>query len=315
VKALVTGATGFVGNSLCRALRAAGWEVDALVRTGGKGALALPAGTHALAIDGGYPSILAAVRGSRPDVVFHLASNFLAQHKPEDIPGLIESNVTFGTHLLEAMGEAGVNRLVNTGTSWQHFEDHEYSPVCLYAATKQAFRAIIRFYVETRPDLKVVELELFDTYGPGDPRKKLIHLLNQLAQPGATPLGMSPGEQEIDLVHIDDVCDAFQRAAGLLLEKDGASTAPGKSDYDRAELSLGDRYRIYAVSSGDPIPLRELAERFGRARGVQLPIQWGGRPYRPREVMSTWKRGVALPGWAPKVDLETGIRGLGGGHG
>jgi len=228
------------------------------------------------------------VKSARPDIIFHLASWVLVQHQPADIERLIRSNITFGAQLVEGMLGAGANRLVNTGTSWQHFENQDYSPVCLYAATKQAFEAILQYYVETS-SLRVATLKLNDTYGPDDPRPKLFKLLQRAAESIET-LKMSPGEQRVDLVYIDDVVDAYLASATLLLQ-DGV-----------------DGQQTYAVSSGETIGLRELATVYESVAGVKLPIEWGGRPYRPREVMVPWNRGQPVPGWRPKTSLVEGIR-------
>lgn len=287
-RALVTGATGYIGSRLVSHLLNGGWEVHVVVRT--------QTGVHALQPvlgritvhrhDGSMKGLLALVAQARPHTVFHLASLFLAQHQAEDVDALIASNLLFSTQLAEAMVRHGVLELVNTGTAWQHHENNDYSPVNLYAATKQAFEAVLAYYVQAQ-HLKVCTLALFDTYGPGDPRPKLISLLWKTAL-GETPLPMSPGEQLIDLVHIDDVMTAFAEAARLLPQQ-----AEGHSRY--------------GVSSGAPLPLKALVLAFERATGCAVPIVWGGRPYRPREVMQPWTDYRRLPGWQPQVPFETGI--------
>jgi nucleoside-diphosphate-sugar epimerase len=289
-RALVTGATGYIGGRLAHRLFAEGWNVHVLVRPASdRSALRDPsvhltAHTH----DGSTDDLIRIMEAIRPAVVFHLSSLFLAQHQSRDVEPLIRSNVLFSTQLTEAMAVNGLTNLVNTGTSWQHYENREYSPVCLYAATKQAFEAILQFYTETS-SLKVITLKLFDTYGPDDPRQKLFATLRKIAR-DQTPLAMSPGEQMIDLVYIDDVLDAFLIAADLL-ERDNVP-----------------KLREYAVSSGAVVKLRDLVALYGRIIGRPLPIKWSGRPYRPREMMNPWSGGVVLPGWRPKVELEAGIR-------
>ncbi len=122
---------------------------------------------------------------------------------------MIEGNILFGTLLLEAMVATGVSRLVNTGTAWQHFEDVEtYRPVCLHAATKQAFEDILAYYVDAR-GLEATSLMLYDTYGPGDPRPKLISLLKKQLHADAA-LNMSSGEQ----IPLRKVVDLFSQVAG-----------------------------------------------------------------------------------------------------
>jgi nucleoside-diphosphate-sugar epimerase len=289
-RALLTGASGFVGAALTRRLLADGWEVHLLLRTGSSTA-GLPDEGPRLRLhrhDGGTLQLIGIMRAAAPQAVFHLASLFLAVHKPEDVDRLINSNLLFSTQLVEAMAACGVRHLVNTGTSWEHYEDADYNPVCLYAATKQAFSALLRYYVEVH-GLRVVTLKLFDTYGAGDTRPKVLNLLKRVALEG-TSLGMSPGEQLVDLVYIDDVVDAFLMAYEQL--------ANGRQREAMAE---------YGVSCGAPLPLREVAALYAQVSGKPLDIAWGGRPYREREVMVPWHSYRSVPGWQPKVGLAQGL--------
>jgi len=288
--ALVTGATGFVGSHLVRRLVRDGWRVHVIVRP--TSSLAhLNESTVDITVhrhDGTTEGMLAIIQKAQPEIVFHLASLFISEHQPKDVAPLIQSNLLFGTQLLEAMKQSGITCLVNTGTSWQHYHGETYNPVNLYAATKQAFDDMLRFYLETS-ELRVVTLKLFDTYGPDDSRPKLIPLLMKMARSGET-LAMSAGEQLIDLVYIDDVVDAYV-LAGLALFKEKENI--------REE---------YVVSSGRPLSLQELVRVYEAATGERLSIQWGGRAYRAREVMIPWQFGSLLPGWSPKISFDQGLR-------
>jgi nucleoside-diphosphate-sugar epimerase len=64
----------------------------------------------------------------------------------------------------------------------------------------------------------------------------------------------------------------------------------------------------YMAGSGRTLTIREVAETYARVTGRAVPVRWGGRPYREREVMEPWSRGRELPGWRAAVDLEEGIR-------
>jgi nucleoside-diphosphate-sugar epimerase len=289
---LVTGATGFIGTHLVSRLISMGWEVHVVLRARPERLPSDPiegaAGAQVHMHTGSTSNLIEIVKECRPQIVFHLASMFLAQHQSDDIIGLVQSNVAFSTQLAEAMAVNNVRLLINAGTSWQHYQDADYSPVCLYAALKQAFEAVLQFYVETSA-LQVITLKLFDTYGPGDPRPKLLHLFKRIALSGET-LAMSPGEQLIDLVYIDDVIDACLLAA------------------DRLQSGQVVGMESYAVSSGAALPLKDLAALYSVVSGYPLHIDWGGRPYRSREVMQPWLNFRVLQGWVPKIDLATGIR-------
>jgi len=288
-RALVTGAAGFIGGTLLRRLLSEGWEVHALLgRTCRIEALDDVRSRIVVHLhDGSTSGMLEIFSSSRPDVVFHLASLFLADHRPEDLEALIASNLLFPTQLAEAMVRVGCRRLVNTGTSWQHYQGDGYKPVNLYAATKQAFEDLLAFYYDAH-GLASITLKLFDTYGPRDPRRKLINLLLEAARSGE-PLAMSPGDQFLELTHVDDVAAAFLLSAQHLL------TAPEP------------RQESYFVA-GTRLSLRELAVEVAQATGRDMEVTFGGREYRPREVMMPVSSSSRpLPGWVPRIELRTGL--------
>jgi nucleoside-diphosphate-sugar epimerase len=224
----------------------------------------------------------------RPEVVFHLSSQFLATHDSTQIESLVSSNVLLGTQLLEAMRIAGITCLVNAGTSWQNYANNTYNPVNLYAATKQAFEDIIVYYAQAAA-MRVMTLRLYDSYGRGDQRRKVLRLLLESLQTGK-PLEMSPGDQLMDLVHVDDICRAFLRAAELALEMPAGTN-------------------VYAVSSGERRSLKQVVATLEEAAGRKLSIEFGVRPYRDREVMVPWT-GPLLPGWKPEISLLEGFKRL-----
>ncbi len=289
--ALVTGASGFVGGHLARRLVRDGWNVHILTRPESRLQGAPEFSRAAVHVhDGSTEGMTSCVGAAKPDVVFHLASLFLSQHLGKDVTPLIESNVLFGTQLLDAMRASNVTRIINTGTSWQHYDDADYNPVCLYAATKEAFEAILEYYVQAE-GFQAITLKLFDTYGPGDTRPKLFNLLRKASSTGEA-LDMSAGEQLIDLVYIDDVIDAYVVAAQRLL---GDALA---------------RHERYAVSSGRPLPLKNLVETYAKVANRPVNVNWGARPYRAREVMVPWSNGQLIGGWRPRVSLAEGLARL-----
>lgn len=287
MRLFITGATGFIGSRLTSRLLQDGHHVSVLVRPlSDLSVLNGVAGRLDFHVyDGSLKSMTAGLEEARPDVVIHLASNFLAQHMPGDVEALIGSNIDMPAKLLEAMALTGTKRFINTGTSWQHYLSQTYNPVNLYAATKQAFEAILAYYIEAR-GVRAATLKLFDTYGPGDTRPKLFTLLRKTALSGNV-LKMSPGEQLLDLVYIDDVIEAYLKAI------DGID--------DIAEA-------YFAVSNPQRFSLREVASLYSQIVGRPLNIEWGGLPYRERETLEPWTSGQPIDGWVPRIGLAEGIR-------
>src|SRR5258706_3986542 len=182
-RVLLTGGAGFVGSNLVRACLRQDWQVGMLYlpQAGLSQIKDILSQIQTYPIDGTSDNVCAAIEQFQPDLVFHLASVLLAKHTADEIQMLIQSNITFGTQVLDAMSTFGVPFLVNTGTSWQHYQGEDYNPVNLYAATKQAFEDIIEFYVQSKP-LGAITLKLFDSYGPADPRPKLFQLFEKSAR-------------------------------------------------------------------------------------------------------------------------------------
>lgn len=288
--ALVTGATGFLGSYLTAALVEDGWDVHVVVRPTSSLARieqCRPA-IGVVTDDGTVEGLRAALDGINVDVCFHLASYFVGKHGPQDVQPLIDANVAFPTRVAEVIGRSEDPPVfVNTGTIWQQVEGEPYRPAALYAATKQACQDMLKFYADEGL-LRVITLALYDNYGPDDPRRKLLNLLRE-AQRTQQEFAMSPGEQLIDLNYVDDVVRAFLMAPEVV-EQEGAS------------------FVRYGVSSEAPVTLKELVQVIEDATGTPIPIKWGATPYRPREMMTYWKGQPRLPGWAPKVSLEEGIR-------
>lgn len=289
-KIIITGGTGFVGSNLIDYLIDKGYYIHAIVRETSDLSILhkVEKDIEIYIYDGDLDKLISYFNYVRPELVFHLASNFIAEHEYNQVNSLINSNILFGTHLLEAMRLSGVKKLINTGTSWQHYNNENYNPVCLYAATKQAYEALIKFYVKSE-DFKVITLKLFDTYGETDTRPKLINLLNKFAEE-KTVLRMSPGEQILNLVHVYDVCNAFFIASKMLDKKDFKEE------------------KSYAVKSNETHSLKKLISIFEEVSKKKVNVVFGGREYRKREVMTLWDKGELLPEWSQTISLSNGLK-------
>jgi len=285
MRVLITGATGYIGKNLCGFLQNRQVEVLAVVRK--ESNLSGIQGIPYFVYDNTTESLINAIAEFQPDVVVHLATCFIGRHMADQIEDLVDSNILFGVRLLEAMSSCGVNRFINTATAWQYVGNSPYRPVSLYAATKQALEDILVYYTEDR-GIKVITLILNDTYGPVDSRPKVLNLLKNVVKTGQV-LEMSPGEQEMNFLYIDDVVSAYW----IAIQRCMSSETPAE---------------VFDVMSSKAIPLRQVAELFEKVNGITLPVKWGAKPYREKEIMKAYQPKKPLPGWKPLISMEEGLQ-------
>jgi len=289
MKVLVTGGTGFIGQHLVELLLDKGYIVHCIVRVNSN-ISKLDSRIQVFTYDEEINSLLGYFTKEKFDGVVHLASLFLATHLQNDVSTLISSNIKFGTELLEASKETKVKWFINTGTFWQNYQNEEYNPVNLYAATKEAFEIMAKYYTQTS-DLIFTTIKLNDTFGPNDTRNKVFNLWSKIAKSGKV-LEMSGGEQLIDISYIEDVVGAYM----ILI------------DHLNSNQKENFKNKTFAVSSKERMSLKDLAKVFEDATNTKLNIKWGAKDYREREVMFPWSKGEVVPTWVPKYSLKKAIQ-------
>lgn len=290
---LISGGTGFIGSHLIESISTESNHITLILRPDSHLSSDIEKKISSKFIFSGEINELDEfLSKNRPDIFIHLASLYITHHSKYDVQALTEANITYPTILIDSAIRSGCKKIINTGTSWQNINNENNNPACLYAATKAAFENILDFYARAY-DVKIITLRLFDTYGPQDKRKKLVSSLIESIEKNLK-IEMSPGDQEIDLVYIDDVIDAYVSTCEIL-------TNP---------IHHLPPHSVYAVSSQNPITLKELVHSINLTFNTQLNVIWGARPYRMREVMETWKNYNLLPNWKPKIDLHNGLKKL-----
>lgn len=289
MKILVTGATGFIGQNLVKVLLDKNYEVHCIVRVDSNTSN-ISQNITIFKYDQNIDGLIEYFNEQKFDGLIHLASLFLATHTKDDISNLISSNIKFGTELLEACKVSDVKWFINTGTFWQNYENEDYNPVNLYAATKEAFENIAKYYIETS-NLIFTTIKLNDTFGANDTRNKVFNIWNKISKSGEI-LDMSAGEQIIDISYIDDVISAYEVLITHL-------SSDQKEDFKSKE---------FVVTNNEKMSLKELSKVFEEATNTRLNIKWGERPYREREVMIPYDKGQTVPNWNQKYTLKQSIQ-------
>lgn len=306
----ITGITGFLGRHVATHLAREGYKVIGISRnpfpktTTSDLFVFDPTSVNSSLVQGNKVRSLAEkLLDTKTKTLIHLGAEFLAHHElPEQALSLVNSNIVYGATILEACRLANVKRVICAGTSWQNYKGADYHPVSLYAATREAFETLAAHYA-LNEQFRIDALHFFDTYGEGDSRKKLLPLLrehfrNCLASHRKTgelpePMKLGPCTQLINLLHINDAASAVCLAA----------KAPGEVGH----------IPMYSIRNHRPISMRDLlkfiSELFSSLTGgINLPLDIGKLPGRPREMEQDWNYGAQLGDWSPEIDLETGLK-------
>lgn len=295
MRVLLTGGSGMIGANLAHRLVAEGAQVCALVRPTAnrirlrsiEGQLEL---LHADLTDA--VTVREVVRRARPQVAFHLASTLWMGSSP-DPSAHFQVNVLGMLHLLDALREIPSARVVFTGSSAAYGsgsnlrEDHPLLPGTVYGASKASASILLQTYARLYR-LNTVELRLFMPYGPWEHPSRLIPdtVLSALAKRDVL---MTRGEQQRDLVYMEDVVDA------LLL----AAVRP---------LPCGS---VFNIGSGIGTPVRQVVELILKLMGEPVKPLVGALPTRPDEMMALSADITAARdqlGWEPRISLTEGLR-------
>jgi nucleoside-diphosphate-sugar epimerase len=276
VRALVTGAGGFVGRHLVARLRSDGWEVTGLTRQDVD--LADPA------------AAVLAVRAADPDVVFSLAAG-RAKGTAADRAATIAVNTS--PWVVDALPER-CRTVVRLGSSTEYAasprplaEDAALEPRGFFGATKAAGSLLLQAAAAER-GVRAAVLRAFQVYGPGDHPTRLVPVVLGAARTGAAvPLPARLSRR--DWVWVGDVVDACVRAA-----TDDA-LPPG------VVLNLG---------TGVQTSTEELVATAERVTGRPIATVPGAHPGRDWDtadwVCDPSAAGRQL-GWRPTVDLAEGL--------
>jgi UDP-glucose 4-epimerase len=304
VKALVTGGAGFIGSTLVDRLLAEGHAVD-VVDNLSSGSLANLADAradrnheltiHQMDIRDAELTDLMARR--QPEVVFHLAAQLDVRVSVARPQYDAEVNLVGGLNVLEAARAAGARKVVfasSGGTIYGDVdpkdlpvrESHPRRPLSPYGVSKSAFGDYLAAYRELH-QLEYTALALANVYGPRqDPHGEagVVAIFAGRLLKGEPCTIFGEGTQTRDYVYVDDVVDAFVRAAdkgGGLLMNIGTGV----------ETSVNELYTTMAEAAG----VSDAAVR-APARAGELE----------RSALDVGRAGIQL-GWKPWTALPTGV--------
>ena len=298
-KVLITGATGFIGSHLTRRLTHEGFEVGILKRENSNTWRIKDLLDKIVAYDVDLRDtygVSKAVSHFRPDVIFHLATYYTVEHKPQEIPLIVDTNILGTTNLLEASKEFMVKLFVNTSSCFVYKESNNklkenanLSPLNLYALTKMQAEQACSFYTE-KYGLKAITFRLFPPYGPADHERRLIpYVIRSLFE--GEKLKLTTGRQRWDFVYVGDIIEAYFKLLKI--------------------PNLPEKHEIFNIGTGNAVSIREVVTRIKEVIGTELEPEWGAIPHRKNEVWFTCadiSKTENFLRWQPKIQIKGGLK-------
>jgi GDP-4-dehydro-6-deoxy-D-mannose reductase len=287
VRALVTGANGFVGTWLTAYLRDQGDDVTGI--------------DHEVNVTD-VAAVRPAVWAGAPDAVYHLAALANVGDSWANPGDVLTVNALGTLHVLEAARACAPSPRVLLTSSAEVYgavvedqlpitEETPLAPVTPYAASKVAAEYLgVQAYLAY--GLPVVRVRPFNHIGPGQSSGFVVAALAarivEAARVGASTIPVGNLSPRRDLTDVRDIVRAYR----LLME----SGTPGE---------------VYNVCSGRDVSIADVAERLLTLAGSELELVPDGDLMRPVDVpvvRGDPTRIHGATGWQPEFDLDTTLR-------
>jgi UDP-glucuronate 4-epimerase len=316
MRALVTGAAGFIGSHLVERLAKGGWEVravdclvpyyDTAVKRANIQDVKALVGVDVLIDDLRNADLEPLLEGV--DVVFHLAGQPGVRASWDTFDSYVQHNILATQCLLEAAKTVKTPRVVYASSSSIYGDAESYPtpedavpmPRSPYGVTKLAGEHLCGVYAKNF-GVHTVSLRYFTVYGPRQRPDMAIHRLIESALSGEPFPMFGSGEQVRDFTFVSDIV-AANIAAAI------SATTPGS---------------VFNIAGGSSTSLAEVIDIIGKT--TQREIRLDRRGTEAGDVLRTKADSEAAKAqlaWLPTISIEEGIalqvewhqRRAGGGH-
>ena len=319
MRVLVTGAAGFIGFHLIRALTARGDSVVGIDNLNDYYAVSLKRDRiAALAAEAGerfvfrqvdfadMAALTSALADDAFDRVVHLGAQAGVRYSIKNPHAYVQSNLVGHLNVLEIARNRQLEHMVYASSSSVYggntklpfaVEDRSDHPVSLYAATKRADELISESYAHLYR-LPLTGLRFFTVYGPWGRPDMMLWIFTQKILAGESIPVFNQGDMWRDFTHIDDII------AGVVASLDNP---PPDDGLEKAGGSVKP-HRLYNIGNSQSEHLMKVIGLLEEACGRKAVIDF--QPMQPGDVPATYADIGAISqdlGYAPTTSIETGV--------
>lgn len=302
MRVLVTGAAGFIGGHLTRALAALGHEVVALDIVPYDGSPEDTGHIEPVTVDiRDAAAVAVAMQGVQ--MVWHQAAMASVPASFDDPSACMAINATGSANIFEQARLAGVKRIMMASTSAIYGDDptpikHERltpRPQSPYAVSKLAMEHLADVYAR-QLDMEMVAFRYFNVYGPGQPEEggyaAVMPAIRKAIRTGQPFKVFGDGEQTRSFIYVGDIVRANLLAAEVQVNPaDGVVIANLAST---GAISLNDLLEVFSETIGTPVQVETHPEREGDIKHSAGDVTYA------REYF----------GFEPEVELREGVSAL-----
>ena len=309
---MVTGATGFTGGHLARTLKARGHDVRALVRT--------PEAAGDLAREGielcpGDLADAAAVQRAADgcDVVYHIAAVYREARHPDDYYRRI--NVEGTRNVLDAVAR-GAGRVVHCSTVGVHgdvqsipaTEESPFAPGDVYQSTKLEGELLARSRIDAGLPGSIFRPQ--GIYGPGD--RRFLKLFKTIHRGTFRMIGS--GDVLYHMTFVSDLvdgiilCGEHPRALGQTFVFGGPRYTTLRELVGQVSKAVGTPLRRGHIPVAPVMAAAVLCEWLCKPLRIEPPLYPRRLDFFVKDRAFSVAKAQALLGYAPRVDLEEGLR-------
>lgn len=304
-RVLVTGAGGFIGSHLVECLVTRGAQVRAMVRYNGRsdiGMLAEVPPDVRGAVDIVHSDITDPFAVRRHvagcDTVFHLAALIAIPYSYTAPASYVATNVSGTLHVLEAVRDLDVRRMVHTSTSETYGtarytpidEEHPLQAQSPYSASKIGADGLAESFHRSF-GTPVATIRPFNTYGPRQSARAVVPTIAAQVVAGRAKISLGDLRPVRDLTYVEDTARGF-----LAVAQSDACVGRVTNVGSGKGITIGDLAHLVAEVAGRPdVEIVEDTERL-RPAGSEV-----------FELVADASQARERCGWEPRVGLRQGL--------